>query len=63
MARSLFKAEISSVDKCTKTLQQITNILKDLLGLFELYTDGPIIIHNNNAARVQWSHNMSTKGI
>ena len=61
-ARSSCKTEIGFVDKCTKTLQQIANILKDL-GLHKHYTDGPIIIHNDNAACVQWSHNMSTKGI
>ena len=61
-ARSSCEAEIGSVDECTKTLQQIANILKDM-GLFELFTNGPIVIHNDNAACVQWSHNMTTKGI
>jgi hypothetical protein len=61
-ARSSCEAEIGSVDECTKTLQQIANILKDL-GLFHLFTNGPIVIHNDNAACVQWSHNMTTKGI
>ena len=61
-ARSSCEAGIGSVDECTKTLQQIANILADL-GLQDQYTDGPIVIHNDNAACVQWAHNMSTKGI
>jgi len=61
-ARSSYEAKIGSVDECTKTLQQIANILKDLEP-FELYTDGPVIIHNDNAACIQWAHNMTTKGI
>jgi len=62
-AWSWCEAKIGYVSECTKTLQQIANILNDL-GLFEeLYTGGPIIIHNDNAACVQWSHNMSTNGI
>ena len=61
-ARSSTEAEIGSVDECTKTIQYIRNILTDL-GLFQLFTNGPIPIRNDNAAAVQWSHNMSTKGL
>ena len=61
-ARSSAEAEIGSVDECTKTIQYIRNILTDL-GLFQLFTNGPIPIRNDNAAAVQWSHNMSTKGL
>jgi hypothetical protein len=44
------------VDECTKTLQQISTIFKDL-KLFELYTtNSPAIIHNINADYVQWAH-------
>jgi hypothetical protein len=44
-----------------KPLQQFEKIW--VLGLIETNTDGPTIIHNDNAACVQWSHNMTTKGI
>ena len=61
-ARSSAEAEIGAVDECTKTLQQIRNILQDL-SLFKIYHNGPITIYNDNSAAVQWSHNMSTKGL
>ena len=61
-ARSSAQAEIGAIDECTKTLQQIINILKDL-QLDTLYCNGPIPIHNDAAAAVQWSHNMTTKGL
>ena len=61
-ARSSAEAEIGSVDECTKTLQQIRNILQDLI-LFETCHNGPITIYNDNSAAVQWAHNMTTKGL
>ena len=61
-ARSSAHAEIGAVDDCTKTLQHIQNILQDL-SLFKTFTDGPITIYNDNQASVQWSHNMTTKGL
>jgi len=61
-ARSSAEAEIGAVDECTKTLQQIINVLKDL-HLLDKFVDGPITIYNDNSACVQWSHNMSTKGL
>jgi hypothetical protein len=61
-ARSSAEAEIGAVDQCTKQLQYITNILLDL-GILHEFSSGPITIYNDNAAAVQWSHNMSTKGL
>ena len=61
-ARSSAQAEIGAVDECTKRIQQIRNILADL-DLSRLYCNAPITIYNDNAAAVQWSHNMTTKGL
>jgi len=61
-AHSSDEAGIGSVDQCTKQLQYITNILLDLCILHE-FSNGPITIYNDNAAAVQWSHNMTTKGL
>ena len=61
-ARSSAEAEIYAIDECTKALQHITNILKDL-DLFDMFTNGPIPIKNDNAAAVQWSYNMTSKGL
>ena len=61
-ARSSAEAEIGAVDECTKTIQHLENLLRDL-GLFETFAPDPITIYNDNAAAVQWSHNMTTKGL
>ena len=61
-ARSSAQAEIGAVDECAKSIQHIINILKDL-SLFNNYHTGPITIYNDNSACVQWSHNMTTKGL
>ena len=61
-ARSSAESEIYAMDECTKALQHIANILKDL-DVFDDYTDGPIPLKNDNAAAVQWSYNMTTKGL
>ena len=61
-ARSSAQAEIGAIDECTKTIQQIINILQDL-NLHHRHCQGPVIIHNDNTAAVQWSHNMTTKGL
>lgn len=61
-ARSTPDAEIGAVDECTKVIMQICNILEDM-NLFKQYTDGRIIIYNDNAAAVDWSHIMTTKGL
>ena len=61
-ACSSAESEIYAMDECTKALQHICNTLKDL-GVFDDYTDGPIPLKNDNAAAVQWSYNMTTKGL
>ena len=61
-ARSSAHAEIGAVDDCTKSLQHIRNILEDL-NLFHHFAQGPITVYNDNSATVQWSHNMTTKGL
>ena len=61
-ARSSCESEIGAVDECTKALKHITNILKDL-QLFHKYVKGPITIFNDNAATVQWSENMTSRGL
>ena len=61
-ARSSAQAEIGAVDECTKTILEIINILKDLQK-FDDFHNGPITIYNDNAACVQWSQNMTTKGL
>lgn len=61
-ACSSAEAGIGSVNQCTKQLQYFANILSDL-DIFNKLSTGPITIYNGNAASVQWSHNMSTKGL
>ena len=61
-ARSSAHAEIGAVDECTKSILYLINILKDL-NLFDRFHKGPVQIYNDNAATVQWSHNMTTKGL
>lgn len=61
-ARSLCEAEIGAVDECTKVLKHILNILKDLQQ-YSTYVKGPITIFNDNAAAVQWSENMTSRGL
>jgi hypothetical protein len=61
-ARSSAEAEIYAIDECTKCIQHITNVLQDL-DLKDTFTSGPIPIKNDNAAAVQWSYNMTSKGL
>ena len=61
-ARSSPEAEIGAVDECVKTIQQLINILKDL-QLYDRFISGPVPVYNDNAAAVQWSYNMTTKGL
>ena len=62
-ARSSADAEVGAVDECTKTLQQTINILKDLNLYAKVIQNQPLQIYNDNAATVQWSHFMTTKGL
>ena len=61
-ARRSADAEIYATDECVKFLQYLTNIIKDLKLLTKLLTQ-PIELYNNNAACVNWSKNMTTKGL
>ena len=62
-ARSSADAEVGSVDECTKTIQQLINVIKDLSLYDRIINKQPLQIYNDNAATVQWSHNMTTKGL
>jgi len=62
-ARSSAEAEIYAIDECTKSLQHISNILSDLNLLTSFTQDHPIPIMNDNEAAVNWSHNMTTRGL
>jgi deoxyuridine 5'-triphosphate nucleotidohydrolase len=61
-ARSTAEAEIYATDECTKCLLHLYQIV-DGLNLTEELMDGPTYIYNDNAACVQWSKNMTTKGL
>ena len=62
-ARSSADSEIGAVDECTKVLQQLINVLKDLNLYDNVINHQPLQIYNDNSATVQWSHNMTTKGL
>jgi hypothetical protein len=61
-ARSTAEAEIYATDECTKCLLHLHQIVDGLKLTSELM-DGPTYIYNDNAACVQWSKNMTTKGL
>jgi hypothetical protein len=61
-ARSTAEAEIYATDECTKCLLHLHQIV-DGLNLTSELMDGPTYIYNDNAACVQWSKNMTTKGL
>ena len=61
-ARSSAEAEIYATDECVKFLQYITNIIKDL-GLEATLLKQPIDLYNDNGACVNWSKNLTTKGL
>ena len=61
-ARSSAEAEIYATDECVKSLQQLSFIV-DGLKLKPLIMPSPTIIHNDNSACVQWSVNLTTKGL
>ena len=61
-ARSTAEAEIYATDECTKYLLHLYNILEEL-RLAEQLMPHPTTIYNDNAACVQWSHSLSTKGL
>ena len=60
--RGLAEAEIYATDKCVKCLQYLTNIIKDL-GLKANLLKQPINLYNDNGACVNWSKNLTKKGL
>jgi hypothetical protein len=61
-ARSSAEAEIYATDECTKCLLHIHQIV-DGLNLSPHVMPLPTTIFNDNSACVNWSHNMTTKGL
>lgn len=51
------------MDECTKFLLQLHYIIDGLELTDKLMKPPTIIIYNNNAACVAWSHNSTTKGL
>ena len=61
-ARSSAEAEIYATDECTKCLLHLHQLVDGLLLKQELM-HSPNPIYNDNSACVNWSHNMTTKGL
>ena len=61
-ARSTAEAEIYATDECVKALLHLKQLVSGLKLTQEIMPP-PTIIHNDNAACVNWSHNMTTKGL
>jgi hypothetical protein len=61
-ARSTAEAEIYATDECTKNILHFRHLLQDM-DLLETFAPAATILHNDNAACVQWSRNMTTKGL
>ena len=61
-ARSIAEVEIYATDECTKNILHFRHLLEDL-DLLSTFAPSATILHNDNAACVQWSRNMTTKGL
>ena len=61
-ARSTAEAEIYATDECCKALLHLHQLVSGLELSNELMPK-PNVIHNDNAACVAWSKNMTTKGL
>jgi hypothetical protein len=61
-ARSSAEAEIYATDECTKCLLHLHQIV-DGLHLTSEVMSLPTTVYNDNAACVNWSKNMTTKGL
>ena len=61
-ARSSAEAETVATDECTKHLLYMRNIVQNM-NLLQLFMPSPVPVYNDNAACVQWSKNMTTKGL
>ena len=61
-ARSTAEAEIYATDECTKNVLHLRHLLQDM-NLSRTFAPSATVLHNDNAACVQWSRNMTTKGL
>ena len=61
-ARSSCEAEIYATDECVKDILHLRNIIKDL-NLQDDLLKHKIKLFNDNMACVQWSKNLTTKGL
>ena len=61
-ARSSAEAEIYATDECIKSLAHISYII-DGFDLKDSIMPSPTIVYNDNSACVQWSVNLTTKGL
>ena len=61
-ACSLAEAEIYATDECIKLLQHFS-FLSEGLNLKDSIMPDPTIVYNDNAACIQWSVNLMTKGL
>jgi hypothetical protein len=61
-ARSTAEAEIYATDECTKNILHLRHLLEDM-DLLKTFAPAATTLHNDSAACVQWSRNMTTKGL
>ena len=61
-ARSSAESEIYATDECVKSLLHLSYLLEGL-HLKTRFMPTPSIIYNDNSACIQWSENMTTKGL
>ena len=61
-ARSSAESEIYATDECTKSLLHLSQLLEGL-SLKNTFMSSPTTVYNDNSACIQWSSNMTTKGL
>ena len=61
-ARSSAEAEIYATDECIKSLQHLSYLI-DGLNLKDDIMPAPTKVYNDNSACIQWSVNLTTKGL
>ena len=61
-ARSSAEAEIYATDECIKSLQHLSYLI-DGLQLKDNIMPAPTVVYNDNSACIQWSVNLTTKGL
>ena len=59
---SLAKAKIYAMDKCVKSLKHFSFLVNGLNITLSLIST-PTVVYNDNAACIQWSVNLTTKGL